>query len=275
MLAQALSSEDAYRLSLLQEGQFTPSSMAEHIGRHPGLAWHVPGTREYAVGGYWRHRSDIGYILESSSGRHWPLLYERVVATYERLGVRLVLLDHPERMRHLGQYKDRGFTVIDEIVQCERNNCRVALAPAPRLSVRPYVPTHQAAVLAVERESFSWLWWNSTDELDWYAAQPGTRIFVGCESWGAGAGGRVIGYVGATLNGDHGHIDRLAVRGKHQRAGHGTELLAFILGFMDGAGVKRVTLTTQSDNYPAQVLYAKFGFHRTLLRFPFYGKWLT
>jgi ribosomal protein S18 acetylase RimI-like enzyme len=137
--------------------------------------------------------------------------------------------------------------------------------PIRRLSDNP---TEIDDVLAIERESFPWLWWNSREELSRYLATSGVEVYLAFD------GDRPIGYAGITVRGTAAHLDRLAVRSSHQHRGYGTSLVAFCLKRLGGLGVRRVTLSTQEDNFRSRALYERLGFRRGRWSYDIIGFWL-
>jgi ribosomal-protein-alanine N-acetyltransferase len=89
-----------------------------------------------------------------------------------------------------------------------------------------------------------------------------------------GPGGRLAGYVGLTIRGWRGHLDRLAVAPELRRQGLGGALVGHALSRFGAQGVSRVTLTTQHDNVRAQPLYERFGFRLSRYQLTIYGRWL-
>jgi ribosomal-protein-alanine N-acetyltransferase len=76
----------------------------------------------------------------------------------------------------------------------------------------------------------------------------------------AATGARIVGYAGAWLICDEGHITNIAVDSDVRRKGVGRLLLAALLEGMQGAGVTAATLEVRRGNSPAIALYSSFGF---------------
>ena len=170
--------------------------------------------------------------------------------------------------REAAGWSDVGFGPIDTIIEYQkRGTSYQPIGTAPRL-IRPYHPDDLRPVLALEARSFPWLWRNSTTELAHYAEAPDTEL------WVLERDGLLAGYVGMTIRGDHGHLDRLAVDPDRRRGGLGSALVARALDRFAAHGVRRVTLTTQHDNVRAQPIYQRFGFRPTGGQLTIYGRWL-
>jgi len=71
-----------------------------------------------------------------------------------------------------------------------------------------------------------------------------------------------VGYQFNDLDGEHGHLTRIAVHPNFQGQGIGVRLMAEAMDFFQAVGVKVITLNTQRDNFAARRLYRWFGFHR-------------
>src|SRR3569623_1561798 len=54
----------ARTLRLPWTSRFTGSTQAAHLRRAPGYGWVAPATGEYLVAEPWRHRDEIGSLLE-------------------------------------------------------------------------------------------------------------------------------------------------------------------------------------------------------------------
>ena len=179
----------------------------------------------------------------------------------------LVVLDYEESANDGAFYADEGFRTVERIVEYERRGCWLE-NPSPPMPTRLAGPEDVGAILSIERESFPWLWWNSEAELRHYQQLPGVEIYLSLEA------GRPVGYAGITVRGSAGHLDRLAVRQAFQRRGHGAALLTLTLERMGSLGVRRVTLSTQEDNYKSQALYERYGFRQGRWAYDIRGLWL-
>jgi GNAT superfamily N-acetyltransferase len=253
------------RTSLFE--RFSPTDIAARVLEHPELAWTVPGQSYFALGGLWRRRADVGEVLEVSRGPYRHELLARLTRSFDEAGVALVVLDFEESGNDAEFYSNEGFRPIERIVEYERRGSWVGDHPG-RISVRPFEPSQADAVLEMERQSFPWLWWNSRAELEHYYRLPEVEMYLSFD------GDLAVGYAGITVRGGAGHIDRLAVRSSHQRQGHGSALLIHVLHRLGNHGVRRVTLSTQADNYRSQSLYERYGFHRSRWAYDIRGLWL-
>jgi ribosomal-protein-alanine N-acetyltransferase len=266
---EPLKAGDLRGLRFLLQSRFTGDALTQHLAVNPGLSWRVPSNGQYVVGGYWRRRPEIASIVEIGSGPYRAPLIEQVVASARRIGCTLVVVELNVGPREAPAWQEVGFGPIDTIVEYEKRGTDyppLDEGPRPRL----YLPDDLRSLLELERRSFPWLWWNSSTEMIHYAESEESEIWVlpGKER------DQVVGYVGLTVRGDHGHLDRLAVDPTLRRRGLGSVLVALALDRFALRGARRITLTTQFDNRRAQPLYQRFGFRQTREQLTIYGRWL-
>jgi ribosomal-protein-alanine N-acetyltransferase len=265
---EPLRTERVGGLRFLLGSRFTASTLSRHLAVNPGLSWRAARNGQYVVGGYWRRRPDIASVVELATGRYRRELVERLVASARAVGCELVIGEGAQGDDGGALWRDLDFAPVDQIVEYERLGLWRGPPPTD-LPVRRYRPEDLQPTLALERRCFPWLWWNSTAEMAHYGDADESEIWVL-----AGPQGRIDGYVGLTVRGARGHLDRLAVAPELRRRGLGTGLVAHALARFAAYGVGRVTLTTQHDNTRAQPLYERFGFSLSRYRLTIYGRWL-
>ena len=236
--------------------------------QYPELSFVADQGRQYVVGGLWRHREDIGELIEVSSGSYRAALVDRVVASLVTRNARLLVLDFGFDVGDSRFCRENGFSVVERIVEYDRPSGPIS-GHDSQLMVRAYAPEDRDVLLQLDHDAFPWLWWNSPTEWDTYLRTSGVHVLVGVEEQ------TIVGYAGVTVRGKAGHLDRLAVRGKRQGRGYGAALLAQSLYYMQGRGAHKVSLTTQDDNYRSQALYERFGFRRSRWTYEILGKWLV
>lgn len=265
MTIEPMTPASVTRIRLPLVSRFTSRTLADHVREHPGMAFVADGGRQYVIAGPWRRRSDIAELIEASSGRSRSQLLVTLTDALTNRGVELLVLDYGSHAVDRDLCRDAGLTVIERIVEYKRPSCQIDLRPTT-LTIRAYTPADRDAVLAVERESFPWLWWNSPEEWEAYVGSPGVSVSLGIEQ------GRLVGYASTTVYRSDGHLDRLAVRETDQGRGFGSALLLAALAQLDRAGAKQVRLTTQEDNIRSQALYQRHGFHSGRWVYEIYGK---
>ena len=268
----ALSPAQARALRLPWSSRFTPEGLARYVSRAPGWAWTVPGTGEYLVAEGWRHRDDLGMVLEAHARRYRTELVNAALDDLRARGVRCLLLTDEEWATQGRMYQSLGFGRLERIVYYQLLGLRLPLAirrPLPRLTFVPVDAATLPVAVEIDHHSFPWLWWNSRAEFEVYLHTPGVRVVLGL------AEGAPVGYAGFTVTRDWGHLDRLAVTAQAQGRGWGAALLAYALEQMAHLGVYRVTLSTQETNHSSQRLYRGFGFRQTHEAHNIYGRWLS
>ncbi|MCL5265320.1 MAG: GNAT family N-acetyltransferase [Chloroflexi bacterium] len=266
-LVEPVTQQNASHLRLCTSSRFTSQMLVRHIAENPDLAWKVRGENEYIVGGFWRHRAEIGHIVEMTLGRRADVLLSRLLDVFRDLGTKLVVVTLEDFSPDSASYRRLGLSQLDEIVEFERTGCN-NLPPAAKIDIRGFAPQDFSAVLDVDHAAFPWLWRNSDDELRWYSNHGGVEIYV------ADGGSAIFGYAGLTINGKEGHLDRLAVVPDLQGKGLGAALLRFSIEQMARLGVRHVGLSTQHNNQRSQRLYRVFGFRPRLRSHKIYGLWL-
>jgi ribosomal protein S18 acetylase RimI-like enzyme len=244
-------------------------SLRSHIERHPHLAFWVPASGEWVVGGYWRERRDIGVLLRTSGPRQRTILLARLLTQFQEEGCQLAVLGSEEAGTSLGWYKEHGWQLVDRLLILRRG-----LRGQPPLSgqlpaLSLFRPEDLRGLTELDKVAFPWLWWNDPGDFLAYASSPQVRAFLGRLD------GRLVAYVSYTLRAGRGHLDRLAVHPAIQGQGYGRGLLSFAMEQMSLAGVREIGLTTQSNNLRAQRLYDSFGFSTTGETCELYGLWLT
>lgn len=256
-------------LRFLLHSRFTSTTLEQHLAVNPGLSWRHRGNGQYVVGGYWRRRPEIAHVVELSPGPHRRLLVEQLVSAGRTIGLELVLAEIP--IGDLDFWRAADFAPVERIVEYEKLGTDARVAP-PAVPLRRYDGDDLPRLLELERRTFPWLWWNSTPEMALYAEAPQSELWVATAPDDVE---RLDGYVGITIRGAQGHLDRLAVDPDRRRRGIGAALVALALDRYGRAGVKRISLTTQVDNARAQPLYERFGFRPTRNQLTIYGRWLA
>lgn len=264
--------DDVSRLDLGWRSMFSPPELREHIERYPNRCFWVPATREYVVGGYWRHRREIGSVIElGARGEQRRPLTEALLAACAAERCPLVIFNDTSELRQNRWYGEIGFELIQTIVVYELALPPPSWPPGPPQLRFEVVTEPTDELLAVDHDAFPFLWWNCQAEFENYLDQGGVQIVVGRD-----ATGRTVSYAGITLYQGWGHLDRLAVSRQVQGHGYGRETLAYVLQLIQASGARRTGLSTQEDNERSQVLYERFGFRRTYRTdYRIYGHWLV
>lgn len=144
-----------------------------------------------------------------------------------------------------------------------------ALSPGvdePTIVLTPMRRRHLRSVLRIEQQVYPRPW-----SLGLYLGElnlpPASRTYVV-----ARVGGTVVGYGGAMLTGDEGHVTTLAVDPRWQRRHIGSRLLLVVARRSIAAGVDHLTLEVRAGNRAAQELYRRFGFAPAGIRPRYYAE---
>ena len=260
-----LTAENVSKLRLLRNSRFASSALMLHVKENEQFCAQVAGSNEYAIGGRWRRRADIGYVVEMTQGPNREKLLNHLKDLFSRAGMQAVVVACDDVSLFVSFYAKHGFEKLDEIIELERSSTG-RLPAVSNIVVRPCTPQDLEAVIDVDSHSFPWLWQNTRSELDWYYSLPDVEVYV-AES----PTEQVVGYTGITIRGPHGHLDRLAVHSSRQREGYGAALLNFAVRRLEQRRARHITLSTQANNLRSQNLYRKFGFHHTFRSQAIYG----
>jgi [ribosomal protein S18]-alanine N-acetyltransferase len=141
------------------------------------------------------------------------------------------------------------------------------------LQIRPAVEADVAAMVAIERASFSDPW--TPDAIAATLRFEHMRVLVAEEQGGAGGDGaaRPLGYVVAMVAGPEAEVADLAVTPSARRRGIGRALIDRLLSDLEREGVFAVFLEVRESNRAARALYESRAFHgigrrRGYYRFP-------
>lgn len=120
------------------------------------------------------------------------------------------------------------------------------------------------AVFAIELSTFAVPWPEASfhHELD---ENPAARYLV-AES----DAGEIVGYAGAWLIFEEGHITNIAVREDFRGQGVGLALTQALIQYAANLGVQYLTLEVRKSNLVAQAMYRKLGFEKMSVRKRYY-----
>jgi GNAT superfamily N-acetyltransferase len=262
-----LQRQDAEKIRLGWNSYFCRQSLVKQVQQRPDMAFMVEGTGDFIIGDHWRHREEIGYVLETHSKRCQDGLLDRVVGRCSDKGCQIVLVAPEEQSEKPRIYREFGFKPIERVIYYELLN------PNRKYDVReispsPYVGCDFNDLLELDNSSFPWLWWNSEGEFETYLSYPNVELFLTYHE------DRLVGYYSISTFKGWGHLDRLAVAPEEQGKGFGAAQLASAIRNLRERDAKRVTLTTQENNRQSRKLYESFGFDRPGGDYWIYGLWL-
>lgn len=151
--------------------------------------------------------------------------------------------------------RERAFTVVNRILTYAKEDGRIPSRGNQIVRMRPAREADLAAMAALDEVAFDPLWRNTPATLD--------EIWTRCPYFVvAELDDQVVGYQFNDIDGEHGHLTRIAVHPNFQGQGIGVRLMAEAIDFFRAGGVQVVTLNTQQGNFAARRLYRWFGFHR-------------
>jgi ribosomal protein S18 acetylase RimI-like enzyme len=265
--------EDIRKLQLGWSSRYDKYELEQILRYGSGLALWSPDTREYVVGGPWRHRGEILSVLDVVARARAARLLEELASIAAEHGARLVIMSEHQEARSQGFYASAGYELIEEILiyqlpRVRSEEPRFTGLHFERVSVDDDATLDE--LLALDREAFPWLWWNSAEEFRSYDRSPGVEIHLGRDD-----AGEPVSYIGVTGFRSWGHLDRIAVAPERQGHGFGLETLDWAVYVMGRRGARRLALSTQARNQRSRRLYERYGFQRSSSQdYKLYGRWL-
>lgn len=264
--------EDIPQLRLGWSSRYDRYELEQILRYDAGIGLWSPETREYVIGGPWRHRSDIVSILELSATSRAARLLEELANASRQKGKRLVIASEHNEVRSRAFYQSAGYDLIEEILvyQLPRMSNREPNLGDLRFERVSIDDDALTELLVLDHVAFPWLWWNSVEEFINYGTSPGVDLYLGRD-----AVGRPVSYIGVTSFRSWGHLDRIAVAPDLQGRGYGLRTLDFAVYVLAREGARRMALSTQGGNQRSRRLYERYGFRRSAGQdYNLYGRWL-
>lgn len=230
------------------------------VRRYPGRSVWLEHARECVIVGDWRRRPEVAAIAGIHAVRYRPELMAAAADRAAELELEgIVVIEWTETISP-AVYDAAGFDLLDSVVPFEidrRNYPRTAdpSSPIQRLDTGDASIFDQ--LMSLDHASFGWLWINGPAEFAHYGRASEVEL------WGQVIDGRLRSYLGITIYGHWGHIDRLAVHPDWQGRGLGEDLTRFGIARLSEHGCATVGLSTQTGNWRSQRLYSKLGFRRS------------
>jgi len=125
------------------------------------------------------------------------------------------------------------------------------------VSIREYVPSDLAAILAVQRQTREAARWNEAGYAH-LASEPGGLILVAEDSEASASA--VMGFAAAARILDEAEVRNLAVGEPHRRRGVAKALLEALHDRLRASGVRHVYLEVRPSNQAALALYRSAGY---------------
>ncbi|MEJ7837287.1 MAG: GNAT family N-acetyltransferase [Thermomicrobiales bacterium] len=260
---RTLTSEDLDRIRLRRHFRLDIDEVRSILSVNCESSFWIPETDELILVGIWRNRSDLMAIHGLAATANESALIEHAVEHARlRKMVALLMVDAEETRRPVF-YAKHGFRTIDKIATYElaaqRQNAQSILRDDltfVRAAAADAVAKREVEHL--DNLAFPWFWWNVRAELDAYLSLPEVEVWIGLQN------GAVASYFGITHYRGWGHLDRIATHPDSQRDGIGAATLEAAIRRLRDHGATRIALSTQGENLPAQAMYERRGFERTL-----------
>ena len=119
------------------------------------------------------------------------------------------------------------------------------------------------AICAIEKDTFAMPWSRRSFEQELHDNKCARYLI-------AETGGEVLGYAGAWLIFEEGHITNVAVKKSARGQGVGRLLTAGLMQYAANLGVQYMTLEVRQSNLVAQNLYKSLGFKKVSVRKKYY-----
>lgn len=274
-LIAVLSRDDVAKLRLPWDARHGAREIARIVSSDPQLSLWNTRTGDYLLASPWRHRDEIGNVLEIVGPASSQDLLRAFIRRVANLGMAVALVAEYVDRRRQDFYRAAGMDLIEDIVVYEMSGLRAPVSAPPTDSLRFELlrlddRERFVDLLELDHRAFPWLWWNSAAEFEDYVASDGVVIEI---AWTSDH--RLAGYVGTTLLGSWGHLDRIAIDPDLQGHGYGRQALDYAVRLLAARGARRVALSTQARNHVSRALYDSYGFRRTPPHdYRIYGRWL-
>lgn len=260
---RTLTSDDLDRIRLRRHFRLDIDEVRTILSTNRGSSFWIPGTDELILVGIWRNRHDLMAIHGLAATVNETALIEHAVDHARSRDMVALLMVDAEETRRPVFYARHGFRTIDRITTYElaahRQNDQIkVLEDLTFVRVMANDAVAKREVELLDNLAFPWFWWNVRAELDSYLALPEVEVWIGLQN------GKVASYFGITHYRGWGHLDRIATRPELQRGGIGAASLETAIRRLRSHGATRIALSTQGQNLPAQAMYERRGFERTL-----------
>ncbi|HKM39023.1 MAG TPA: ribosomal protein S18-alanine N-acetyltransferase [bacterium] len=134
-----------------------------------------------------------------------------------------------------------------------------------RMRIMPMTMDHLAAVMAVERESFSQPWSRDAFKFELIHNEIARYLVAVVQ-------GTVVGYAGMWVLVDEAHVTNIAVLPEWRRQGIAKALLSRLIEIAIAGGADKMTLEVRKSNWGARQLYQDFGFQALGFRRNYYSE---
>ncbi len=222
------------------------------LARTGTLLWGALVVSSRAKG--WGQVRGLGLIDGWQAMAAVPFLVEAAVAPLQQAGIHTLYCVLTEAWLH-APLEGAGFRVVDRVVTFLRHAQHIPPTPNGPAHVRLVQPREVPVLEEVDAQAFPPQWHYTRREL-------AHMLATGCRITVATVAETVVGYACVEMNGEFGHIVRLAVHPVWQEHGIGRQLLLDAMHYLSDAGATRLTLNTQQSNQRALRLYESLHFRR-------------
>jgi len=190
----------------------------------------------------------------------WNLLIDRIITSYQGKISKIAVLGIHQWFVDL--LLTQSFTVHQNIIVLEWfNNIDSQPQSLPGLIIRPAEFVELSKVAILDARCFAPLWQLPEQSLKKAFQQSGyTTVAVYQE--------KIIGYQMTTTSYSSAHLARLAVDPDFQGNNIGKALLVDLFSHYSEAGIYKITVNTQDDNFSSKSLYSHMGFILTEEKYP-------
>jgi len=132
------------------------------------------------------------------------------------------------------------------------------------IELRRMTAADAAGVALLEKRIFAHPW-SEADFIYEMEQNPVARYLV------ATRGGALVGFAGAHVILDEGHVTNVAVAPEERGRGAGRALMQGLMQYASNLGARYLTLEVRASNATAIALYTRLGFLRVSVRKKYYG----
>ncbi len=223
------------------------------IVAHTGpLLWGVLVLSSPAPG--WARVRGVGLIDGWQAMAGVPLLFRAATRALRINSIRKVDCVLTEAWLH-APLEGAGFRVVDRVVTYLRHVHHLPPVPTGPARLRLVHPDEIHLVEGLDAITFPPQWHFTWRDLT-------HMLTTGCRITVAQIDNELVGYVCVNIQGEFGHIVRLAVHPQWQEQGVGKQLMIEAMHYLQGLGATRFSLNTQQSNARAIKFYERLQFRR-------------
>lgn len=190
----------------------------------------------------------------------WKLLFDRIISSYQGKVASIAVLGIHQWFVDL--LLNHSFMVHQNIIVMEWFDQILSQPKSlPGLIIRPVGIEELSEVALLDAQCFAPIWQLPEHSLKKAYKQAGYTTVAIHE-------GTIIGYQMSTESYSSAHLARLAVNPEFQGKNIGKVLLFELISHYGTAGIHKITVNTQDDNFSSKALYSHMGFIQTEEKYP-------